>query len=75
MLGSRHIRFAGRDQLQVDYLWTPELLLPPEAGGVWRVQDWSNEAVRQDGRKLAIMKNLQRWSEDWHPRFVNAFPM
>lgn len=75
MLGSRHIRFAGRDQLQVDYLWTPELLLPPEAGGVWRVQDWSNEAVRQDSRKLAIMKNLQRWSEEWHPRVVSAFPM
>ena len=75
MLGSRHIRFAGRDQLQVDYLWTPELLLPPEAGSVWRAQDWSNEAVRQDGRKLAIMKNLQRWSDDWHPRVVSAFPI
>ena len=75
MLGSRHIRFAGRDQLQVDYLWTAELLLPPESGGVWRAQDWSNEAVRQDGRKLAIMTNLQRWNDAWHPRIVRAFPM
>jgi hypothetical protein len=76
MVGTRYIRFKAQDQLQVDYVWTPELLVPPPVRGqVWKPEDWSNEAVRRDANKLIAMKTLQRWGEAWYPKIEQAFPL
>jgi uncharacterized lipoprotein YbaY len=75
MIGSRYIRYKGPEQLQVDYLWTPDVLVPPPANTVWRPEDWSNDAVRRDARKLIVMRSLQRWNDDWYPKMTAAFPL
>jgi hypothetical protein len=74
MIGVRYVRHHQGDLVQIDYLWNPDLLLPPPAGRVWEPADWSNEAVAADPRKQAIMRVLRGWGEEWEPRVAPALP-
>jgi hypothetical protein len=75
MIGVRYIRYHADNLLQVDYLWNPDLLLPPPAGRVWRPDDWRNAAIADDPSKQAIMRTLRRWAEEWQPRIAAALPV
>lgn len=74
MIGVRYVRHHQGEMLQVDYLWNPDLLLPPPDAGVWQPDDWSNAAVEADPRKRAIMQVIRGWAEEWEPRVQAALP-
>jgi len=70
MVGARYARLAANDtRYTVEYLWTPDLLLPaPAATKVWMPKDWTAEAVAADPSKAAVIASLIAWAKDWRAK-------
>lgn len=71
MIGARFARKDDSDRrYYVEYLWTPDLLLPADtAAKVWVPDDWSKDAVSKDPRKLALIDAVTEWAKEWRARF------
>jgi hypothetical protein len=70
MLGARFVRKPSNDlRYYVEYLWTPDLLLPANtAAKVWVPTDWTLETVQADPAKAAVIQPIIDWAADWHRR-------
>lgn len=73
MVGARFAQKRMTDRRSyVEYLWTPEVLVPKVGGGVWLPADWSSDAVQGDPARSLVVQRLVRWAEDWRPSILNA---
>lgn len=70
MIGARFARLHANDtRYTVEYLWTPDLLLPaPAASKVWTPKDWTPEAVAADPAKAAVIAPLVAWAKEWRTK-------
>jgi hypothetical protein len=70
MLGARFVRKPSNDlRYYVEYLWTPDLLLPAHTPAkVWTPADWTIETVQADPAKAAVIQPIIDWATDWHGR-------
>lgn len=70
MLGARFVRKPSNDlRYYVEYLWTPDLLLPASTPTkVWTPADWTVETVQADPARKAVIQPIIDWAVDWHGR-------
>lgn len=68
MLGARFARMHSSNQrYYVEYLWTPDLLLPANTSAkVWKPEDWTDDVVKKDPDKQAVVTAIVDWAKDWY---------
>lgn len=75
MVGARFAQKRMTDRRSyVEYLWTPEVLIPKVGGGVWLQSDWTSDAVRSDAGRSIVVQRVVRWAEDWRSSILKAGP-
>ena len=73
MVGARFAQKRLTDRRSyVEYLWTPDVLVPKAGSGVWLSSDWTSDAVRGDPGRSLVIRRLVRWAEEWRPAILNA---
>ena len=73
MVGARFAQKRMVDRRSyVEYLWTPDILVPRYDGGIWGLEDWSSQAVAGDPARRTAVQGIVRWAEEWRPRILSA---
>ena len=73
MVGARFAQKRQADRRSyVEYLWTPDILVPRFDNGIWGLDDWSPEAVAADPARTIAVKGLVDWATTWRPRILGS---
>ena len=73
MIGARFAQKRLEDRRSyVEYLWTPEVLIPKVGGGVWLPGDWTSTVVASDPGRQLVVDRLISWAKDWRTSILTS---